>query len=724
MSNEQILGSRDQGCCLKYARDYGLYTYISNNNSLFPDPLNPYWSKKMISKKMMIIFFGLIAAAGFTACSDSVKAPNYTVIFNANGGTGEMAGQKFAYGESQHLNACTFTRNNFIFAGWAESSNGDVKYADKQNVKNLAQKGSVTLYAKWNIDLLTVSFNGNGETSGAAPAAQTENFGTVIALPGQGSLLKTGYYFAGWNTNAAGTGSNYEAGADYTINSSATLFAKWESLFTLSFNGNGETSGTAPAAQTETPGTVITLPGQGSLMRTGYRFAGWNTNATGTGSNYETGADYAINSSATLFAEWVGHTLSINYENGGGTGSNPESPSSAVYGSDVTMPSNPYTRTGFNFSGWEVSGAASIPGTYAAGTIVAVANLSTAIANGNSSITLTAAWTAISGITVSFDRQNGEGTANSIAATYNQPYGLLPSLSRTGYAFGGWWTEINGGGSEATSATIVSTTSSHILYAKWTAFTLSISYANGGSTGNAPASPRMADYGNTVTMPANSYSRPGYTFAGWDVSATGDVYAEGTIVAVAALSPAIATGNTGITLTATWVHSVTFMPNGGVPAPDAVTVNNGGKITEPAAMSRTGYAFDGWYTEAAFINKWNFTAGIVTENIILYAKWLPDSFITITFAQISDAAPSIAGTTIYRSSANGPTTANVTVDNPGQYSSIEWHIPKTDISGSGASFTLDSANAAYNNTGEHFLTLEVIKDNVPYSRTITFTVAN
>ena len=68
--------------------------------------------------------------------------------------------------------------------------------------------------------------------------------------------------------------------------------------------------------------------------------------------------------------------------------------------------------------------------------------------------------------------------------------------------------------------------------------------------------------------------------------------------------------------------TVTFDANGGTPAPEQQTVDNGDIVTEPAAMTRGGnYEFDAWYKEAAFINKWNFATDTVTGNITLYAKW-------------------------------------------------------------------------------------------------------
>ena len=93
----------------------------------------------------------------------------------------------------------------------------------------------------------------------------------------------------------------------------------------------------------------------------------------------------------------------------------------------------------------------------------------------------------------------------------------------------------------------------------------------------------------------------------------------------------------------------------------------------------------------------------------------------ISFEQFSEGAPEIAGPTIHLNGINGPVKAAVAVDNPQQYSSIEWFV--NGITGKGASFTLDSSNAAYNSVGEHHLTAETVRNNVPYNKTVIFIVA-
>jgi uncharacterized repeat protein (TIGR02543 family) len=153
----------------------------------------------------------------------------------------------------------------------------------------------------------TLTFNGNGSTSGTAPAKITQTKGTATPVPGKGNLEKTGSNFTGWNTAANGSGDSYAEGDVYNKDTSATLYAQWttEGSYTLTFNGNGNTGGTASAAITRSIGTPITILGKGTLVKTGYDFAGWNTAANGSGESYVEGDEYDKDTSATLYAQWT-----------------------------------------------------------------------------------------------------------------------------------------------------------------------------------------------------------------------------------------------------------------------------------------------------------------------------------------------------------------------------------------------------------------------------------
>ena len=168
----------------------------------------------------------------------------------------------------------------------------------------------------------TITYNGNSSTSGSVPSATTGS-GSVTLRSNSGSLARTGYTFAGWNTLANGTGSSYAAGAAYTLSASVTLYAQWTAVgsYTITYDGNSNTSGSVPSATTGS-GSVTLRSNSGSLARTGYTFAGWNTLANGTGSSYAAGAAYTLSASVTLYAQW---TANGGGGGGGGGGSSTDS---------------------------------------------------------------------------------------------------------------------------------------------------------------------------------------------------------------------------------------------------------------------------------------------------------------------------------------------------------------------------------------------------------------
>jgi uncharacterized repeat protein (TIGR02543 family) len=167
----------------------------------------------------------------------------------------------------------------------------------------------MVFYAQWldsSTPQYTVTFNANGATSGAPPASQTVYSGISITVPNQGTLTYSGKTFGGWNTQSNGGGVNYLAGAMFTLSGNVTLYAKWQSeiQYTVTFNANGA-NGTVPPSQSVDPGTVITLPGVGSMSGIGKTFEGWNTQANGGGTGYAEGASYAVNANTAFYAQWV-----------------------------------------------------------------------------------------------------------------------------------------------------------------------------------------------------------------------------------------------------------------------------------------------------------------------------------------------------------------------------------------------------------------------------------
>jgi uncharacterized repeat protein (TIGR02543 family) len=168
----------------------------------------------------------------------------------------------------------------------------------------------------------SLSYNGNGNTSGAAPVDPTSPYAsgaTVTALGNTGSLEKTGSTFAGWNTAANGSGTAQAAGSTFSMSAANTiLYAQWTTNnYTVSFDAN--TGSGSMLNQTIAYGTSANLTSN-SFTNSGYTFAGWNTASNGSGTAYADGSLFAMGASnVTLYAQWnaiistpVSQTITFN----------------------------------------------------------------------------------------------------------------------------------------------------------------------------------------------------------------------------------------------------------------------------------------------------------------------------------------------------------------------------------------------------------------------------
>lgn len=144
----------------------------------------------------------------------------------------------------------------------------------------------------------TVAYNANGGTG--APSSQTKWKDQALTLSST-KPTRTGYTFQGWATSASGAVA-YAAGASYTANAAATLYAVWKAnTYTVTYNANGGTG--APGSQTKTYGVALTLSST-KPTRANYTFKGWGTSASATTVSYAAGASYTTNAAITLYAVW------------------------------------------------------------------------------------------------------------------------------------------------------------------------------------------------------------------------------------------------------------------------------------------------------------------------------------------------------------------------------------------------------------------------------------
>jgi len=157
----------------------------------------------------------------------------------------------------------------------------------------------------------TVTYNGNGNGGGTVPTDGNNYLpgATVTVLGNSGSLVKTGYGFAGWNTQANGSGTTYTQGQTFQMGTAnVTLYAIWAPAYMVTYNGNGATGGNVPTdGNSYLPGAQVTVLGNsGSLVKIGYAFMEWGTQANGGGNYYTQGKTFAMGSTdVTLYANWA-----------------------------------------------------------------------------------------------------------------------------------------------------------------------------------------------------------------------------------------------------------------------------------------------------------------------------------------------------------------------------------------------------------------------------------
>ena len=375
--------------------------------------------------------------------------------------------------------------------------------------------------------------------------------------------------------------------ATITVNRQSYSFSKQitVTLSTISFSGNGATSGSMKSIQGAI-GQSTTIPNVG-FSRTGYTFTGWNTSPDGTGTAYRSnGTIQFAAQDITLYAQWKVRSYSVNFDSNGGSA---VASQSVRYGFKASQPASP-TRTGHTFQGWYTA--------QDGGTRYDFNRTVTG------DITLYAHW-AVNSYTLAFDGNGGKSSESSRTVTYGGQYGGLPTATRTGYTFQGWYTARDDGAKVSPSTTMGAADTT--VYAHWTIRSYTVAFdANGGS---AVAS-QTVKYGAKATQPANP-TRTGYTFQGWYTAKDGGARYD---------FNQTVTGN--VTLYAHWTantYTVSFDANGGSSVA-AQKVKYGSRATKPADPTRTGYTFQGWYTAKDGGARYDFNQ-TVTGDVTLHAHW-------------------------------------------------------------------------------------------------------
>ena len=640
------------------------------------------------------VAFKALSWGSTTPATTGNVAQNVTLTYSGNGSTGGTAPTSVTSPVGTNAtvaaNSGNLVRQGYTFAGWNTAADGTgTAYAAGATL--LLPNGGVTLYAMWVPSQFTLSYNANGGS--AAPTSSLNNAGASVTLSSQ-LPTRSGYTFAGWNTLANGTGSNYSAGANFTMPGvNTTLYAKWTAAQgSIVYSGNSSTGGTVPATATGASGSNHTVLGNtGSLTRSGYTFAGWNTASVGTGTDYAAGSTIAFPSAGqttTLYAQWTPVLYSLNYNANGGT--NAPASTTQQASSSVTLPaagSSP-TRDGYTFAGWNTlaNGSGS---NYLAG-----ASFTMPAAN----TTLYAKWTAINyNVTYNANAPQGQSATGSQSDTANYTLGAQitvaskGTLDVAGYRFVGWNTSANGTGTDyAVGQTFNMPLNGITLYAKWVLASIKLTYDGNGGNG-APA-PQTELAGSTINLPSTVPTRPGYTFDGWcaDLANCQTPLQPGDSYVVPSSDQVLSAKWTALS------YSFIYNANGGSGAPTTVTgLNVGGFVTVSSTIpTRTGFTFLGWN---ALINGTgaDYSAGSQYQmgagNVTIYAKWQGDPF---TLSYNSNGGTALVASSETRAAGS---TANISASTPTRsgYTFTGWNTAANGSGtayASGASLTMPGSN--------------------------------
>ena len=547
--------------------------------------------------------------------------PTYTIAYNANGATGGgvPVAQTGVY-SSVNLdnNSGVLTRSGFFFAGWNTQADGlGNTYAAGASFTPTA---NVTLFALWsNIATYSLSYSANGSTSGTAPLVQSGITSTATVSANTGSLSRLGFRFDGWNTLANGTGTTYSASSIITLSSDTTLYALWVSVptYTITYLGNGHTSGSTPSAITSSNSTVNLSLNSGALSKTNFTFNGWNTQADGSGTRYDAGSAFTLSANTTLYAEWLGNIYTVTYNSNGSTSGSAPSASSGRGAISISNNTGGLAKTGSVFDGWNTAG----DGT---GVNVAAGASFTPTAN----ITLFAKWSALPSYTITFSANGATAGAPPSAITGIFSSAVLPANSGNmtilARVFGGWNTQADGLGVTYAAGSSFTPTANITLFALWQVnYQLSYS-ANGADSGSVPATQTGLTGAATVAGNVANLAKSGFNFGGWNTLAngTGTAFAPGATI----------NSSADVQLFAVWVlvptYSISYDANGATSGSAAMTAAGISSATLLDANSgmliKSGFTFGGWNTQADGLGT-TYAAGATftpTANVTLYAKWV------------------------------------------------------------------------------------------------------
>ena len=469
-----------------------------------------------------------------------IKLP-YTVKFNANNGTGSMNDQKIGVDATTTLSTNTFTRTGYTFAGWNTQANGQgTAYLNNASVTNLGTyNDEITLYAQWTVIdyIVTVDANGgsissttgwtnsNDNTTSTKSISYDSTYGT---LP---TPTRTGYTFKGWsNTIDSNLPSNYKK-LDY-IESTRTQYIDTGYIpktttkieLDLSFNGDfkdiqiyGGNNGFFGVADSPTKMYLINF-GNGSnynrlypWFNKRYEYEGQQAEPLNVNEDIRTNRNTLTIENGRISYGTINRTISNKESN--------QDNSMYIFGRRVydgysTTEIDSGSFTSYNMRVYDMK-------VYENN--VLIRHYIPVLNTTNHKLGL-------------YETENNVFYSNIGTGEFNSEY--------------------------TTNETINTTSSNHTLYAIWEPNHYNIVFDKNDNNAIGTMDNQTVDYDKTINLTSNTFTKEGYTFAGWNTQANGQgtAYLDG-----ASVSNLTSTNNDNVTLYAQWIanqYTVTFDYNG------------------------------------------------------------------------------------------------------------------------------------------------------------------
>lgn len=361
------------------------------------------------------------------------------LTYDGNGATGGKTDpQNGVTDQKVNVRDNGFTRDGYTFVTWNTQANCKGNAVKPNSEWTL--RGSSTLYACWAGNAQTLTYHGNGATGGNT-AAQSGKTGDELTTNANG-FTRDGYTFVRWDTAKDGSGTAYGEGkngvSQYVMKPAGNdLYAIWQAnpaniRYRDDWGANGSTPDT-----TGVTGQNVTIA-QNGFTRPGYTFTGWARDRR-TDPSLQPGGRYTLTpGTTTLWAQWKADPAHLIYNANTGSTSQTRR-TDGVVDQTLTVIANPFTRTGYTFTGWNTQ-ADGRGKAYAAGNGFRL--VADPKSNPVNTSVLYAQW-RINRVTLKFNPNGGTGgypdiTADAFTTVTIPADAKEPKVQRPGFRFTGW----------------------------------------------------------------------------------------------------------------------------------------------------------------------------------------------------------------------------------------------------------------------------------------------